>query len=283
VIELREEARPRWPLRLPARTSPDGVTVVRGGVVERMLQLPDGQVRVRVASTPDGLLFGADGPSAEAASEAISRVRFALGVDDDLREFHDRFRRDPVIGRSVRSKPWLRPHRRPRPWEALAWGVTEQLIEYTRAAAIQRRLVRRAGPASREWRLRDVPSPAAVAALAPVEIVSCALAESRARALRKVARAVAAGKIDFDSGSEAVGRVLRTFPGIGRWTADVTTLHGLGDLSAVPAGDLGYMKAVGRRLSGGDPKALATEEQVREFLAPYEPWGGLAAAHLLAG
>ena len=32
-------------------------------------------------------------------------MRFATGVDDDLRPFHERFRDDPVIGRAVRANP----------------------------------------------------------------------------------------------------------------------------------------------------------------------------------
>ncbi len=73
-------------------------------------------------------------------------MRFALGVDDDLRGFHERFRFDPLIGPSVRARPWLRVRRRPEPFEALAWAVCEQLIDFPRAAAIQRRIVFRLGP-----------------------------------------------------------------------------------------------------------------------------------------
>jgi 3-methyladenine DNA glycosylase/8-oxoguanine DNA glycosylase len=215
-------------------------------------------------------------------------MRFALGVDDDLSEFHKLFSGDPVIGRSVKRRPHLRPHRRPRPWEALAWGVTEQLIEYVRAAEIQRRLVRRAGVKHSEWGLSDVPTPQAIAALAPAELVAFDLAASRASALRRVAAAVADGRVVFasEAGGGSSGSLMASltrFPGIGTWTAEVTALHGLGDYSVVPAGDLGYMKAVGRQLSGGDPKAIAEEAEVREFFKPYEPWGGLAAMHLMAG
>jgi hypothetical protein len=42
------------------------------------------------------------------------------------------------------------------------------------------------------------------------------------------------------------------------------------------------LKLVGRLLSRGDPRALASEQQVREFFAPYGEWAGLAAAHMLA-
>ena len=76
---------------------------------------------------------------------AVERMRFALGVDDDLGEFYRRFRRDPLLGPAIRRRPWLRPRRRPWPWEALAWAVVKQLIESGRAARIQRRIVGRWG------------------------------------------------------------------------------------------------------------------------------------------
>ena len=66
--------------------------------------------------------------------------------DDDLGDFFRAFKRDPLIGPAIHRRPWARPRRRPWPWEALAWAVTEQLIESSRASAIQRRIVRRWGP-----------------------------------------------------------------------------------------------------------------------------------------
>ena len=50
----------------------------------------------------------------------------------------------------------------------------------------------------------------------------------------------------------------------------------------LPAGDLGLLKLVGRLLSGGDPRARAREQDVRELFARYAPWSGLAAVHMLA-
>jgi 3-methyladenine DNA glycosylase/8-oxoguanine DNA glycosylase len=55
-------------------------------------------------------------------------------------------------------------------------------------------------------------------------------------------------------------------------------LHGQGRVDQLPAGDLNLIKLVGR-LQTGSPHARASEEEVRAFFAPYEGWGGLAAAH----
>ena len=85
--------------------------------------------------------FRAEAASEDTARAGIERMRFALGVDHDLSEFHHRFWHHDLLGPVLRRKPWLRPRRRPEPWEALAWAVTEQLIEGGRASAIQRRMV----------------------------------------------------------------------------------------------------------------------------------------------
>ena len=51
-------------------------------------------------------------------------------------------------------------------------------------------------------------------------------------------------------------------------------------LDQLPAGDLAYLKLVGR-LRTGDRRARATEEEVAEFFEPYAPWAGLAGVYAL--
>ena len=82
-------------------------------------------------------------------SRGISRLRFSLGVDDDLAGFRNAFREDPLLGRALNGRLQYRPMRRPVAWEALLWAITEQLIEYSRAARIQRQLIRRVRPLAR--------------------------------------------------------------------------------------------------------------------------------------
>ena len=67
--------------------------------------------------------------------EAIARLRFATGVDDDLSEMAARFRDAPLIGQAARTRLHIRHMRRPFAREAFAWGVAEQLIDYRRAAS----------------------------------------------------------------------------------------------------------------------------------------------------
>jgi 3-methyladenine DNA glycosylase/8-oxoguanine DNA glycosylase len=287
-VELRLEVRPTGPFRLPAGGM-DGVLRRRGGVLARLLHCEEEPVLVRVAqTTPDRVLFGARAATRTAALHGITRMRFALGVDEDLRAFHRRFSRDPLIGRSLRRRPWLRVRRRPEPFESLAWAICEQLIEYERAAAIERRVVAALGRrcAQRDGfdgALRDLPAPAVLAGTAPALLESFDLAHARALALVRVAREVARGRVDlYSADHERAWRRLRAIPGIGSWTVEMLALRGQGRHDQVPAGDLGLLKLAGRLLSGGDPRAIAKELEVRELFAPYGEWAGLAATHMVS-
>jgi 3-methyladenine DNA glycosylase/8-oxoguanine DNA glycosylase len=277
--EVRLTVRPRWVFRLPG-AAPDGVLRRRGGVLERLIHVDGVPAVVRVAQpASDEILFGARADDRETAREAIARMRFAVGVDDDLRPFHERFRFDPLIGPSVRLKPWVRIMRRPDPFEALAWAITEQLIDFPRAVAIQRRIVYRLGRSCTATGLRDLPAAERLAGTAPALLQSFDLSAGRALALRRAALEVASGRADLRAADHERGwHRLRAIPGIGRWTIEMLGLHGQGRYDLVPAGDLNLIKLVGR-LRTGSPHARATEEEVRAFFAPYDGWGGLAAAH----
>jgi 3-methyladenine DNA glycosylase/8-oxoguanine DNA glycosylase len=231
-------------------------------------------------AAPDRVIFGARAASRDAAEEGIARLRFATGVDDDLREFHDRFRDDPVIGRAVRANPQLRVRRKCHPWEALAAAITEQLIDFESAVAIQRRIIARLGRRCPETRLRDAPPPAVIAAQAPALLASLDLHPKRAIAMRRCAIEVSRGRVDLMAHDY---RRLLAIPEIGPWTIEMLALHGQGRMDLIPAGDLGYLKLVGR-ITTGNPRARAEEPEVRAFFSRYEEWQGLAGEYLrLAG
>ena len=286
MVEVRVEVVASWPFRLPAHGGRDGVLRRRGGVLERLLHVDARPVIVRVAQTAERcVLFGAWAPQRTDAEAAIARMRFALGVDDDLRPFYERYRDDPLVGPSLRRRPWLRVTRRPVAFEALAWAICEQLIQTSQAFAIQRRIVRAFGPRCPRTGLRDVPAPAALAACAPARLESFELAGRRAVALVRVAREVASGRIDLGARDRAdherAWRGLLAIPNVGRWTVEMLALHGQGRYDVVPAGDLGFLKLLGRARSGGDPAARADEAEVRALFERFDEWKGLAGVHAL--
>jgi DNA-3-methyladenine glycosylase II len=271
-----------WPFRMPRLVGRDGLNRMRNGVFTRLLHFGEAPVVVRVAQpSRDRVLFEARGEDPEAQRWAIERMRWALGVDQDLREFHDRFRSDPLIGAAVRADPAVRVMCRPEPFEALTWAVCEQLIDYDRASDIQRRLTWALGRRCPRTGLRDAPTAAAIAAATPPRLESLGLSASRSVALVKAAREVARGRVDlFAVDHEHGWRRLRAIPGIGSWTVQMLGLTGQGRLDQLPAGDLKFLKLVGR-LKTGNPRARATEDEVNDLFAPYAPWAGLAGAYAL--
>ena len=290
MTSLELEPTPPSPFRLPSYSSEDRTMSVRDGVLSRLLRVGESPVLVRawepgrgrvalraepvdpaVLSAPRSLPAAESRPAGEAELRlALERMRFALGVDDDLTDFYRRFRRDPLLGPALRRRPWLRPRRRPWAWEALAWAVVKQLIESERAAAIQRRIVGRWG-VRLDGALKDVPDAATIAGRAPAELAALDLSPARAVALRAVAREIVAGRVH--PGEAAADARLLAIPEIGPWTVQCLGLFGRGDADSLPAGDLIYLKLVGRLARLG---RRATVGEVEEFYAPYEPHRGLA-------
>jgi 3-methyladenine DNA glycosylase/8-oxoguanine DNA glycosylase len=311
---VEERVLPRWPYRLPRSSGGDGVVRSRDNVVERLLHVGQAPVRVRAWRTregyvhiraepidpaaiahrivPEGTPSADEVPPAREAElgVAVERVRFALAVEDDMGEFFQTFKRDPLLGPAIHHKPWVRPRRRPWPWEALCWAITSQLIEARRAAEIQRRIVRRWAPSylpnqpaprrrrERSWPLRDVPSAEVIAGRAPAELASMDLSAARSVAMIRCAREVVRGRAELDD--PAADRRLLQISEIGPWTVQCLGLHGRGDPDSLPAGDLIYVKLVGHLAGLG---RRATVEEVEEYFAPYAPFRGLAGAFAVAG
>ncbi len=303
---------PRWPYRLPRGSGGDGVVRSRDKVIERLLHVGSSPVRIRAWRTRDGYVhvraesvdpmvvehpIEVESTPRETApagedelSIAVERMRFSLAVEDDMEEFFQTFKRDPLLGPTIHHKPWVRPKRRPWPWEALCWAITAQLIESSRAAAIQRRILRRWAPShlppdhpppkrGRDpWPLRDVPSAEVIAGRAPAELASMDLSQGRSVAMVHCAREVAKGRADLsDPGSD---RRLLAIPEIGPWTIQCLGLAGRGDPDSLPAGDLAYVKLVGHLAGLG---RRATVAEVEEYFAPYAPFRGLAGTYALVG
>ncbi|MEV4420504.1 hypothetical protein AB0L40_11085 [Patulibacter sp. NPDC049589] len=325
MIEVRAEIGPPGPYRLPRPTA-EGLLRRRGDVLFRFVRAGDHDVLLRAAqlrdgrvvlgararpvhagpaagrgapgrSVPGGAPRGGDGPlrgadaetARAAAAAALERWRFALGVDVDLSPFVAAHRDDPLIGPSIRTRPWLGPSRRLSVFEALLCAVCEQLIAYEDAVRIERRLIARHGPArapdvATHPRLRDAPDAAAVAhGLVPAHLEACGLAPKRATALHRAARELASGRIDAGPGCDPDRVLLRLgrLPEIGTWTLALVASQALGRDDRPPSGDLNLRKALGRILTG-DPRARVPEHEVDAWLARYAPWGALAAVHVMA-
>ncbi len=301
------EVRPVSPFRLPRSNGSDRIVQRYGSGLRRLLITDGAPVVVsvrpsgsgsyrflarpvppeRVSGPGSGKLVEADSGRLEATLDAF---RFSLGIDVDMAPFRDAFIGDPLLGPAIRQRIESRSSRRADPWEALAWAVTEQLISYRSAAAIQRRMIRRwgmvleepapAGPAGRmpvSGALRTPPTPEAIAGASPAELQACDLSAKRAMALIRCAKQISGGRVDLHHPED--DRRLLAIPEIGPWTLACLALRGRGDPDALLAGDLGQIKLVGALAGLGRPAEI---EEVEAFYAPYTPFRGIAGDFLLA-
>lgn len=305
-VPLESFANPPSPVQLPERSAADGILSCDGRRVRRFLHVDGAPVLVTVcparagdggairlaaeALDPDSVDYrdgdgrsgGRRSASVGGLATAISRVRFSLGVDEDLTDFFSKNRDDRLLGPVISRRPWARPQRRPWPWEALAWAIVGEGLEPAEAARIQRRIVHRWAPRvllpGSSEPLFDFPSSETIADAAPAELVSKGLTEARAIALARSARELVSGRVDLDR-PETLDRLLliREVDGA---TMESVSAGGRGDLDALPVSDPTLAKLVGR-ITGLGRRADADE--VEGLLAPYAPWRGLAAAFVLAG
>ena len=143
---------------------------------------------------------GGGGLARRIAERAIERMRFALGVDDDYREVYDDLSLRPAL--RIGDPPEAVAPAAPA---ALGLGgaglVDHQAADRVRARGRDPAPDGVAGGASptrtpTASTLRDVPTPELIAGRAPAELAARDLSPARALAMIRVAREVAAGRVD---------------------------------------------------------------------------------------
>jgi len=270
LIEASLRARGPYSLRLSTRLGSDATRVATGGRLRAVHEI-EGRLEIAEARQhPDGALV-----VRAQSEEAIERVRFTLGIDDDHSEFLNRFSRDPFLGKTVRSLRGLRPLRCATVTQALLRALCGQLITARRAREIERRIVRAATPSMDG--LQAAPTPATLGRFSPAELRALGLGGPRASALVRLCRSLDLERLREVSTDAAAARLVRESR-IGPWSVGVVCLEGLGRYERGLVGDLGLVKLLaalrGRRVEGWE---------TAELLEPYGEWAGLASVYILAG
>ena len=199
----------------------------------------------------------------------VALLRFQLALDDDTTEFTRRFRRDRLLGASVRELTGLRPLRLPTVAHAVLRAICGQLIEARRARAIERAVIRSCGEA--------VPTRETIGRLAPAELRRLGLATHRASALVRLCRTLDLERLRGLPIETVAPRLLRE-RGFGPWSLGVVALEGLGSYRHGLVGDLSLVK-----LCSALHCRWVELEETAALLEPYEEWAGLAGVYLLAG
>lgn len=212
----------------------------------------------------------------------IARLRrvFDLAADPHIIGAH--LAEDPLLASLVAARPGLRV---PGAWDGFELAIRAllgQQITVTAAIGLAGKLVARYGAfldgdrSGHDGLTHVFPS---AERLAKVDLASLGIPQARAAALSSMAAAVLADPGIFGprrSLDEAIAQ-LRALPGVGEWTAQYIAMRELREPDALPAADIGLMRAL------ADSNGMRPIP--RELLARAErwrPWRAYAAQHLWA-
>ena len=238
--------------------------------------------RARLLVTIDGR--GARSLPARRAARRL--VDIGLGAALDARPFYRAFRKDPLIAQALRHARGLRIAGAASLWEAAVTAILAQQVNLAFAYDIRRELALAFG---RKARIRGetyvaFPAPERLARERPAALRRFRLSRAKAGAIVRLARAFASGELSEAAiaalpDEDAVATLTR-IKGVGRWTAEIALLRGLGRADVFPGGDLGVVKYVAMELLGH--RARVTEKRMRRFADQWRPYRGLALAYAYA-
>lgn len=204
---------------------------------------------------------------------ASARQLFDLNADPAPIDAH--LRDDPLLGPCVAAAPGLRIPGGLSGFEIALRAILGQQISVRAATTLYGRFAERFGTRiETPWpALQRTPPDAAAIADAPLQaLIDLGLPTRRAQTIQAVALAVTTGQLRLDATADAQDTMdaLLAMPGIGPWTVQYLAMRVLGQPDALPASDLGLMKAA----DCPTPKALAQRAEA------WRPWRSYAAMHL---
>lgn len=201
--------------------------------------LPHLQVRI---------LSGAEDDRTLREVAALADRQFAAGLD--ISPFYDLGREDCVISKLAMHFHGMRVPQSTNIFETLVSAILEQQVNLTFAYQVKRALFGAFGSSVELAGLRYpiFPEPAALAITTPRELRRLQVSGPKARYIIALAQAVLDGSLDLEGlrrlGPAEAEAKLRSYKGVGPWTAQYVGMRALGHLDSLPASDVGLQKAL---------------------------------------
>ena len=234
----------------------------------------------------DATLTGEAARSEAARRAAVRIIEIGLGAALDVRPFYRSFGREPLLAAALRHSRGLRIAGTASLWEALVTAVLSQQINLAFAYDIRRELAAAFGRRGRfaGETYFGFPEPRRMARETEGSLRRFRLSRAKAGTLARLADAFASEDMSEEEiavlpDDEAIDR-LTAIKGVGRWTAEIALLRGLGRADVFPGADLGVVKYVAMELLGH--RARVTEARMRRFAERWRPYRGLALVYAYA-
>jgi len=298
-IQLPERFNVEWMLN-HIRTSSYGVPYhfVNQCVLRRSLRLADAQAVAEFDLSQRGImglrLVRCRGRVAQSQKKKNSLLkelrkqsRFLWGLDDDIKGYHAPIASDPHLASLHAQFGALRIVRAPDMYEALLVAVLGQQVSVHAAQAVRRRLMQNMGTritvattfGKEHYHL--YPAPQQLIEAGELALREHGVSRQKAFYLLQIAKCAVAGELDrsaFETLSdEDALRRLCEIKGVGRWTAEVALMRGLGRPDVFPAGDFGLQVAA-QELWGMTERP--SEKDLRKIAERWTGWRSYAAFYL---
>lgn len=215
----------------------------------------------------------------EATSEAHAVAVGLLGLDQDAAAF-SRLAKKLGLARLVAGRPELRISQTTSVFDGLLWSIIGQQINLPFACLLRRRLIELTGTRLANG-LYAPPTPAAVAALEPGDLLPLQFSRQKADYVVATARLIVAGQLNLSAlchmSATRVERTLLAIRGLGPWSVNYIMMRALGFADCVPLGDTGVTSGLLTLLQLDErPDVDAT----RRLMTVFSPYRSLATAHL---
>ena len=219
--------------------------------------------------------------------ELKKQALFLWGLNDDAEDLHASMASDRDMAPLLERFGELRIVRAPDLYEALLVAVIGQQVSVRAAQSIRRRLMQNLGtrvtvgnaPGQEDHYL--YPTARQLIKVGELGLREQGLSRQKSAYLLEIAHRAATGELDRDAfatlSDEDVLRRLCEIKGVGRWTAEIALMRGLGRNDVFAAGDLGLQVAV-QELRG--MRKRPSEKALRKIAERWKGWRSYAAFYL---
>jgi len=250
------------------------------GVYRRVLRVGSGERLIAIRQTDPATVevSALDGSLTPAEREEMALLLDRmLGLTRDLTPVVAAFSCYEPLARLLAQLEGMKPPRYPDLWTTLVGVVPYQQVSLEAGQAISNRMIADIGPRAvyNDTVYYNYPTAEQFLRASDEQTRAWGLSVAKVKTLRSSAEAVLSGSIredelvDLDD-EAAIARLTRLH-GIGRWSAQVILLRGLGRLSAFPLGDSGAQRAF-KAIFGWEAGEI--DARRTELLAALNEWRG---------
>lgn len=229
-------------------------------------------------------LISKKGLSFSTQTEVLLVVKRMLGLIIDLHPFYELAERNEVLRNLVRVSRGVKPPRFPSLFEALVNSISCQQVTLNVGILMMNRLTKRFGI---KFEINGVvqyafPRPEDLENATEADIKDLGYSSQKAKAIKELSQTFLQHPTDFahleKMTNQQIVQYLKTFRGIGRWSAQYALLRGLGRLEIFPGDDVGAKNNLQRLFHLAEKPDY---EEINQLTSQWHPYEGMVYFHLL--